>query len=66
MLQEPKTSRKACRQICATLDAWRPIRIELLNYRKEGSEFWDPPLGRAPPLRTSRIKQAEPVNAPST
>ena len=40
MLQGPKTSRKACRQICAALNAWQPIRLELLNYRKDGSEFW--------------------------
>ena len=40
MLQGPKTSQKACRQMRAALDAWRPIRIELLNYRKDGSEFW--------------------------
>jgi len=40
MLQGLKTSREACRQIRAALDAWRPIRIELLNYRKDGSEFW--------------------------
>ena len=40
MLQGLKTSPTACRQIRAALDAWRPIRIELLNYRKDGSEFW--------------------------
>ena len=40
MLQGPKTSPEACRQIRAALDAWQPIRIELLNYRKDGSEFW--------------------------
>ena len=40
MLQGPKTSPDACHQIRAALNAWRPIRIELLNYRKDGSEFW--------------------------
>ena len=40
MLQGPNTSPEACSQIRAALNAWRPIRIELLNYRKDGSEFW--------------------------
>ena len=40
ILQGPKTSREACDEIREALIAWRPIRKELLNYRKDGSEFW--------------------------
>ena len=40
MLQGPQTSPEACRRIRAALGAWQPIRIELLNYRKDGGEFW--------------------------
>jgi len=40
ILQGPNTSREACARIRAALQAWQPIRIELLNYRKDGSEFW--------------------------
>ena len=40
VLQGPKTSLESCARIRASLEAWRPIRIELLNYRKDGSEFW--------------------------
>ncbi|MBU8540943.1 PAS domain S-box protein [Falsiroseomonas tokyonensis] len=39
-LQGPKTSRAELDRIHAALAAWRPIRAELLNYRKDGSEFW--------------------------
>jgi PAS domain S-box-containing protein len=40
ILQGPNTSRESCARIRAALQAWQPIRIELLNYRKDGSEFW--------------------------
>jgi PAS domain S-box-containing protein len=40
ILQGPKTSRQDCDEIRVALEAWRPIRKELLNYRKDGSEFW--------------------------
>lgn len=40
ILQGPNTSREARSRIGAALAAWQPIRIELLNYRKDGSEFW--------------------------
>ena len=40
ILQGPNTSPEACARIRTALEAWQPIRIELLNYRKDGSEFW--------------------------
>ncbi len=40
MFQGPKTDPEARRKIRAALEAWQPIRIEVLNYRKDGSEFW--------------------------
>lgn len=40
LLQGPKTSRDTCNRIRQALLAWKPIRVELLNYRKDGSEFW--------------------------
>ncbi|WP_439599126.1 PAS domain S-box protein [Falsiroseomonas sp.] len=40
ILQGPKTSRAELDRIHAALAGWKPIRAELLNYRKDGSEFW--------------------------
>ncbi|WP_372769744.1 response regulator [Pseudoalteromonas sp.] len=40
-LQGPKTSREAVNQIRTALEQKRKIRIELVNYRKDGSEFWN-------------------------
>jgi PAS domain S-box-containing protein len=40
LLQGPGTCPEACARIRAALQQWQPIRIELLNYRKDGSEFW--------------------------
>ena len=40
ILQGPKTSAVARAQIRTALQNWQPIRIDLLNYRKDGSEFW--------------------------
>lgn len=39
VLQGPKTSAAARAQIRLALEQWQPIRIELTNYRKDGSEF---------------------------
>ena len=39
VLQGPKTNPAACAQIRSALEHWQPIRIELDNYRKDGSEF---------------------------
>ncbi|GAA4013437.1 hypothetical protein GCM10022631_26350 [Deinococcus rubellus] len=40
ILQGDGTDRKALDQIKAALLAWQPIEIELINHRKDGSEFW--------------------------
>ena len=40
ILQGPKTQRKTLDRINAQLKAWTPVREELLNYTKQGEEFW--------------------------
>lgn len=40
ILQGPGTSPEARARIREALRNWRPITLELLNYRKDGSEFW--------------------------
>ncbi len=40
LLQGPKTDRATLDQIRAALKAWQPVVAELINYRKDGSEFW--------------------------
>lgn len=40
ILQGPKTSEAMRANIRAALAAWQPFRGELLNYAKDGSEFW--------------------------
>ena len=39
MLQGPKTDRDTLDRIRESLKAWKPIREEMINYRKDGSEF---------------------------
>jgi PAS domain S-box-containing protein len=39
ILQGPKSNRAALDRIRESLKAWRPIREEIINYRKDGSEF---------------------------
>lgn len=39
-LQGPKTDRAQADKIRDTLTRWEPVRAELINYRKDGSEFW--------------------------
>ncbi len=39
-LQGPKTDRAQADIIRDTLARWEPVRAELINYRKDGSEFW--------------------------
>jgi diguanylate cyclase (GGDEF)-like protein/PAS domain S-box-containing protein len=34
------TSRRSLDILKAALRAWQPVEVELLNYRKDGSEFW--------------------------
>jgi len=40
ILQGPGTDRTALATLKAALRAWKPVEVELLNYRKDGSEFW--------------------------
>ncbi|MCG9893450.1 MAG: PAS domain S-box protein [Thermosynechococcaceae cyanobacterium MS004] len=40
ILQGPKTSDAMRANIRAALESWQPFRGELLNYTKNGSEFW--------------------------
>ncbi len=40
ILQGPKTQRKTLERISAPLKAWAPVREEVLNYTKQGKEFW--------------------------
>ena len=39
-LQGPKTQRDQLDRIRAALEAWEPVRAELINYTKQGKEFW--------------------------
>lgn len=40
ILGGPKTSHMETDKIRGALDGWKPVRGELINYRKNGSEFW--------------------------
>ena len=40
ILQGAGTEDKARQRLKAALKAWKPIEVELLNYRKDGSPFW--------------------------
>jgi PAS domain S-box-containing protein len=40
LLQGPKTDRSQLDKIKAALQEIKPVQVELLNYRKDGSEFW--------------------------
>ena len=40
ILQGPGTSEESKEKIRRALKRWQPVRIEMLNYRKDGSEFW--------------------------
>ncbi len=39
MLQGPDTDRRELDRIHAAITAWRPVRVELTNYRKDGTPF---------------------------
>lgn len=41
LLQGPLTDRATLDRIRAALVAWQPIRAETLNYRKDGSTYWN-------------------------
>jgi len=40
ILQGPGTDRATLAELRRKLKAWRPARVELLNYKKDGTEFW--------------------------
>lgn len=40
LLQGKKTNRSALDKIRIALSQWQSIAVELINYRKDGSEFW--------------------------
>ena len=40
ILRGPKTSLSALNEIRLALEQVRPVRVELVNYRKDGTEFW--------------------------
>jgi PAS domain S-box-containing protein len=40
ILRGPKTSLAALNKIRIALEHVKPVRVELINYRKDGSEFW--------------------------
>jgi len=40
MLRGPRTNLDALNKIRVALESRRPVRVELINYRKDGSEFW--------------------------
>ena len=40
LLHGPKTQRDALDRIRQSIERWEPVREEVINYRKDGSEFW--------------------------
>ncbi|MGQ9897558.1 MAG: sensor histidine kinase [Acidobacteriota bacterium] len=38
-LQGPRTQREALKKLRSALEQWQPMRVELINYRKDGREF---------------------------
>jgi PAS domain S-box-containing protein len=40
ILQGAKTDRQQLDKIRTALETWQPVRAELINYRKDGSQFW--------------------------
>ena len=40
ILQGPGTLDSSKAKIRRALERWRPVRVEVLNYRKDGTEFW--------------------------
>ena len=39
ILQGPRTQREELDKLRAALEQWQPVRVELVNYRKDGQEF---------------------------
>lgn len=40
LLQSPRTDQTELSKIRAALSNWQPVEVELLNVRKDGTEFW--------------------------
>jgi len=40
LLQGPRTDLCTIHRLGEALRAWQPVRVEILNYRKDGTEFW--------------------------
>ena len=40
ILQGPRTNRQALDRVRSALVNWKPVTVETINYRKDGSEFW--------------------------
>ncbi|MES2105061.1 MAG: EAL domain-containing protein [Pseudomonadota bacterium] len=40
ILQGPNTQRSELKRIRSALEKWEPVRCELINYTKDGEEFW--------------------------
>lgn len=40
ILQGPKSDRKVLAEVREHMERWEPVRKELINYTKEGREFW--------------------------
>ncbi|AKG24635.1 sensor histidine kinase [Calothrix sp. 336/3] len=41
LLQGDKTDRTELQKIRSALSRWEPITVEVINYRKDGTEFWN-------------------------
>jgi len=41
ILQGPKTDRAELDRVRTALSQWQPVTVEVINYRKDGSEFWN-------------------------
>ena len=41
LLQGPDTDRATLDRVYEALSKWQPIRAELLNYRKDGTSYWN-------------------------
>ncbi|MFY8103365.1 MAG: EAL domain-containing protein [Ramlibacter sp.] len=40
LLQGPQTQRDRLSQIRSALEQWQPVRVDLINYRRDGEPFW--------------------------
>ena len=41
ILQGPKTDQAALQKVRTALSQWQAVTVEVINYRKDGSEFWN-------------------------